>query len=165
MNIQRHQRGLSISGKQIPNVGGGWNTSRYNCSQFIKRARCVGIIFESQRAGHNKAYINEHNITDSLTVSLHNPSCMAAKDIVRYVAKYNIIKLGYYFLNKEFIEDKNFAYHENLLFENNNNLDYDRIKNSNIVINRNIVMKFVKDSFQNSQKIDFNKLIKIIKEN
>ena len=62
MEIKRHQRGLNVSGKQIPSVGGGWNTSRYNCNQFIKKSRCVGIVFESQKAGHNKAYIIQHNI-------------------------------------------------------------------------------------------------------
>lgn len=165
MEIKRHERGLNISGKQIPNVGGGWSASRYNCSQFIKKSRCIGIVFESQKAGHNKAYILEHRITDALTISLHNPSCHAAKDVVRYSTKYNIIKLGYYFTQQQFVEDKDFAYHEDLLFEKNNDLNFDKIKNSNVFINRDVVIKFIKDSFQNSEKIDFNKLIKIIKEN
>lgn len=164
MEIKRHQRGLNVSGKQIPSVGGGWNTSRYNCNQFIKKSRCVGIVFESQKAGHNKAYIIQHNITDALTVSLHNPTPTAAKDIVKYSAKYNIIKLGYYFSNKEFIENKDFDFHEKLLFESESSIECDKIKNSNVVINRNLVIRFVKDSFQNTEKIDFDKLIKIIKE-
>lgn len=164
MEIRRHQRGLNISGKQIPNVGGGWNTSRYNENQFIKKSRCVGVLFESQNAGHNKAYIIEHNITDAMTVSLHNPSCMAAKDVVRYSAKYNIIKLGYYFSKNEFVEGRDFAFHQDLLFEKNENLNIDKLKNSNVLIDRNVVMKFVKDSFQNTDKIDFQKLVKIIKE-
>lgn len=164
MDIKRHQRGLNISGKQIPNVGGGWNTSRYNCNQFIKRSRCVGIVFESQKAGHNKAYISQHNITDALTISLHNPTPTAAKDIVRYSAKYNLIKLGYYFSNKQFTENKDFAYHEQMLFENGDDINFDKLKNSNVKIDRNIVMKFVKEAFQNTEKINFDRLIKIIKE-
>lgn len=162
--IQRHQPGLSVSGKPLPLIGGGWNVSRYNQNQFVKKTHCLGISYKHQNAGHNKAYVLQHNITDSLTISLHNPSCHAAKDIVRYATKYFIIKLAYYILDKPFVQNKDFAFHESLLFEGNDNLQIDFIKNTKYIIDRNFVIRYVKQSFQNTNKINFQKLKQAIKQ-
>ena len=51
-----------------------------------------------------------------------------------------------------------------MLFENVDDINFDKLKNSNVKIDRNIVMKFVKEAFQNTEKINFDRLIKIIKE-
>lgn len=41
VQIKRHEPCLNVSGKQIPNIGGGWNCSRYNENVFVKKSRCV----------------------------------------------------------------------------------------------------------------------------
>lgn len=162
MQIDRSNCILSITGKPIPNVGGGWVSSKYNINQFIKKSKNLGIIFVNQRSGHKKAQLIQHNITDALTVSLHNPTCHAAKDIVRYVTKYNIIKIAYTFTNFTFIENKNFKYHQDLLFEDNNDINFDKIKNTTFVIDRNYVINYVKQKFINTEKIEFENLFKQI---
>ena len=158
MDISRNTGRLQISGKIIPNIGGGWNGSKYNQNDFVSRARKIGIIFQTQRSGHWKACLKDDTISDPLTISLHNPTTQAAKDMVRYVTKYIIIKLGYDILNLVIQQNRDFKFHQDLLFENTDDINFDKIKNVNINIDRNCVIEYIKRCFLNNEKINLKKL-------
>lgn len=165
MEISRNIGQLQISGKTIPNIGGGWSGSRYKQNDFVCRARKLGVVFQQQNSGHWKAYIKSDIISDPLTISLHNPSTQAAKDMIKYVTKYIIIKLGYCLKNLPFEQNKDFKYHQMLLFCNNNDNDFDEIKNTKLKIDRNKVIQYIKKCFLNNEKINFEKLkMNVVKE-
>lgn len=150
---------LIISGKLLPNLGGGWSSSNYKVNEFVKKCNYIGLMFKNQNAGHFKAYPKDIFITDSLTISLHNPTTDAAKDIIRYMSKYYIIKLGYVLMNQEFVANKKFAEHEDILFQRTNDLETEVTKN-NIIIDRRFIIEYVKKCFFLTKKIDFNIIVK-----
>lgn len=156
--INRTQDRLAVSGKRFPNIGGGWNCSRYNENDFISKSRKIGVIFQSKNSGHCKVLLKDAIITDPLIVSLHNTTTQAAKDIVRYVSKYMIIKIAYSLIGKEFQNNRDFFYHQNKLFENTDDLNYQYLREINKKINRNFVINYVKKCFIDGDKLNFQLL-------
>lgn len=150
---------LNISGKIPPPIGGGWSSSNYNLNEFVKKSKSIGILFEKQNGGHFKAVTKDCRINDTLTINLHNPTTDGAKDIVRYVTKQNIIKLGYFLLNKPFEIGKKFSEHEDIIFFNDCNIEFDQLKELNKRINRKKVLEYVKLCFLLCDKFDFEYLI------
>lgn len=153
------QNSLNISGKLPPNIGGGWSSSNYKVNEFIKRARNIGIIFEKQNGGHYKAVARDYPVNDTLTISLHRPTTDGAKDMIRYMTKYNIIRLGYYISELSFDIGKKFSEHENKLFELNDNLDFDFLLRIDKKINRKKVLDYTKTCFLLCEKFDFQYLV------
>lgn len=156
---------LNISGKMPPCIGGGWSSSNYKVNEFIKRARNIGVTFEKQNGGHYKAIAKDYPVNDTLTISLHRPTTDGAKDMIRYMTKYNIIKVGYHAVQKEFEIGKKFSEHEKELFELNNDLEFDYFLDINKKINRKKVLEYVKLCFLSCDKIDFKYLVDNVIEN
>lgn len=156
MQINRHNCVLSLSGKDIPNIGGGWKASQYDLKDFLQRSKKIGIIFQKINSGHTKALIKGNTINDSLVVSLHgNPKCEAAKDVIRFATKYYIILIAYMIANKPFNGGKSFDFYEKEIFDQKySDLNYDKLKNNNVLINRKNIIEYVKKQFLNKDSVD-----------
>lgn len=147
-----------ISGKLLPNLGGGWSSSNYKLSEFVKKCHYIGLVLKPQNSGHFKAFPKDIFVTDSLTINLHNPTTDAAKDIVRYMSKYYVTKLGYDILNARFEENKKFSEHEDILFEKNNDLEIEKINNMSVIIDRRYIIEYIKQCFFLTKKVNFDKI-------
>jgi hypothetical protein len=119
----------------------------------------LGVIFEKQNSGHWKATLKDFVISDPLTISLHNPATEAAKDLVRYVTKYYIIKIAALTLKINLDSNKDFKYYESICFDEYNDLNYDKLKNQNIFINRSVVIDYIKQCFLRNEKINIEQLL------
>ena len=152
---------LRITGKRPPHTG-NLNRGKFHHTTVRQKLKSLDLIsLDNKVKSHSKMNCKSLKFAEGLSISFHQPTADGIKDILKYTTKITIIKIGYALLSESGEENKSFDQHESLLFNKDENLDFDILKKEAIIIDRNKVMNYVKQCFERDTKIDIAEAISL----